>query len=85
MARCPLCARDFAADRLPKHEEVCRRTRERERKRKVFDTSKKRLEAVAAEAGVDVASFKKKVCKLYRVGYKDYLKEFNMHNNVLIV
>lgn len=62
MARCPLCARDFAADRLPKHEEVCRRTRERDRKRKVFDTSKKRLEAVAAEAGVDVSSFKKKVC-----------------------
>ncbi|XP_050062205.1 uncharacterized protein LOC114119189 [Aphis gossypii] len=60
MARCPLCARDFAADRLPKHEEVCRRTRERDRKRKVFDTSKKRLEAVAAEAGVDVSSFKKK-------------------------
>lgn len=62
MARCPLCARDFAADRLPKHEEVCRRTRDRDRKRKVFDTSRKRLEAVAAEAGVDVASFKKKVC-----------------------
>lgn len=62
MARCPLCARDFAADRLPKHEEVCRRTKERDRKRKVFDTSKKRLESVAAEAGVDVASFKKKVC-----------------------
>lgn len=61
MARCPLCSRDFASDRLPKHEEVCRRTRERDRKRKVFDTSKKRLEAVAAEAGVDVASFKKKV------------------------
>ncbi|KAL5236866.1 hypothetical protein ACI65C_004276 [Semiaphis heraclei] len=60
MARCPLCARDFAADRLPKHEQVCRRTRERDRKRKVFDTSKKRLEAVAAEAGVDVTSFKKK-------------------------
>lgn len=60
MARCPLCARDFAADRLPKHEQVCRRTRDRDRKRKVFDTSKKRLEAVAAEAGVDVTSFKKK-------------------------
>lgn len=64
MARCPLCARDFAADRLPKHEEVCRRTRDRDRKRKVFDTSKKRLEAVAAEAGVDVSSFKKKVGNL---------------------
>lgn len=61
MARCPLCARDFASDRLPKHEEVCRRTRDRDRKRKVFDASRKRLEAVAAEAGVDVASFKKKV------------------------
>lgn len=61
MARCPLCARDFAADRLPKHEEVCRRSRERDLKRKVFDTSRKRLEAVAAEAGVDVTSFKKKV------------------------
>ncbi|XP_025196843.1 protein piccolo-like isoform X1 [Melanaphis sacchari] len=60
MARCPLCARDFAEDRLPKHEQVCRRTRDRDRKRKVFDTSKKRLEAVAAEAGVDVSSFKKK-------------------------
>jgi len=65
MARCPLCARDFAADRLPKHEQVCRRTRERDRKRKVFDTSKKRLEAVAAEAGVDVTSFKKKVSNLF--------------------
>ncbi|XP_025422597.1 ankyrin repeat and KH domain-containing protein mask-like isoform X1 [Sipha flava] len=60
MARCPLCSRDFAADRLPKHQEVCQRTRERDRKRKVFDTSRKRLEAVAAEAGVDVSSFKKK-------------------------
>lgn len=63
MARCPLCARDFAADRLAKHEEVCRRTRDRDRKRKVFDVSKKRLEAVAADAGVDVASFKKKVSR----------------------
>lgn len=61
MARCPLCARDFASDRLPKHEEVCRRTREKDRKRKVFDTSRKRLETVAAEAGVDVSSLKKKV------------------------
>lgn len=65
MSRCPMCSRDFASDRLPKHEEVCRRTRERDRKRKVFDTSKKRLEAVAAEAGVDVASFKKKVCTAF--------------------
>lgn len=65
MARCSLCARDFAAERLPKHEQVCRRTRDRDRKRKVFDTSKKRLEAVAAEAGVDVTSFKKKVSNLF--------------------
>lgn len=88
MARCPLCARDFAADRLPKHEEVCRRTRDRERKRKVFDTSKKRLEAVAAEAGVDVASFKKKVCILYKGGSREYLRgrgEFDMHHIFEIV
>lgn len=65
MARCPLCARDFASDRLPKHEEVCRRTRDKDRKRKVFDTSRKRLDAVAAEAGVDVASLKKKVIADY--------------------
>lgn len=58
-ARCPHCARDFAADRLSKHESVCQRTRAR--RTKVFDASKKRLEAVAAEAGVDIASFKKKV------------------------
>lgn len=58
-SRCPHCARDFATDRLEKHKAVCQRTRAR--RTKVFDASKKRLEAVAAEAGVDVASFKKKV------------------------
>lgn len=58
MARCSLCARDFMTERLPKHEEVCRK---RNRKRKVFDASRQRLEAVAAETGMDVTSLKKMV------------------------
>lgn len=58
MARCSLCARDFKTERLPKHEEVCHK---RNRKRKVFDASRQRLETVAAETGMDVSSLKKMV------------------------
>lgn len=61
MARCPLCERDFTADRLPKHEEVCRNVRDREGKRKVFDGRKQRLQCLAEANGCDLLTLKKKV------------------------
>lgn len=61
MARCPLCERNFTADRLPKHEEVCRNVRDREGKRKVFDGRKQRLQCLAEANGCDLLTLKKKV------------------------
>ncbi|XP_045776758.1 zinc finger C2HC domain-containing protein 1C isoform X2 [Maniola jurtina] len=44
---CPVCGRHFAPDRLPKHQEICRKTHAK--KRKPFDVLKHRLAGTEAE------------------------------------
>lgn len=47
MARCTICGRNFAEDRISKHVEICRKTKSK--KRKVFDVTKHRVQGTDAE------------------------------------
>lgn len=55
LARCTICGRNFAEDRIAKHREICQKTKSK--KRKVFDTTKHRVLGTDAEKYV----LKKKV------------------------
>lgn len=47
LARCAICGRNFAEDRIAKHREICQKTKTK--KRKVFDTTKHRVLGTDAE------------------------------------
>ena len=55
---CKICQRNFAEDRVEKHEEICKKTQEKDKKRKAFDMTKKRV------AGTDAAKFVKSASQL---------------------
>lgn len=42
LVRCQICKRNFAEDRLEKHQTICQKTKAK--KRKVYDASKKRVQ-----------------------------------------
>lgn len=42
LAKCPICKRNFAEDRLEKHQTICQKTKSK--KRKIYDASKKRVQ-----------------------------------------
>jgi hypothetical protein len=42
LVRCSICKRNFAEDRLEKHQTICQKTKSK--KRKVYDASKKRVQ-----------------------------------------
>jgi hypothetical protein len=42
LVRCGICKRNFAEDRIEKHQSVCQKTKAK--KRKVYDASKKRVQ-----------------------------------------
>ncbi|XP_062535656.1 zinc finger C2HC domain-containing protein 1C-like isoform X2 [Armigeres subalbatus] len=47
LERCTICGRNFAEDRIGKHREICQKTKNK--KRKVFDTTKHRVLGTEAE------------------------------------
>ncbi|CAG7725520.1 unnamed protein product [Allacma fusca] len=47
MSECKICGRCFATDRIEKHETICKKTTNR--KRKVFDPTKMRMQGTEAE------------------------------------
>lgn len=47
LTQCANCGRNFAEDRIEKHQEICIKTSKK--KRKTFDMTKKRLEGTDAE------------------------------------
>ena len=53
---CGFCGRNFAADRIEKHETVCQKTKSK--KRKVFDVTKMRVKGTEAESFVLHKSFR---------------------------
>ena len=53
-----MCGRNFADDRIEKHEEICSRTAEKAKKRKVFDMTKARVK------GTDAAKYVKSAAHL---------------------
>lgn len=42
LAKCSICKRNFAEDRLEKHQTICQKTKSK--KRKIYDASKKRVQ-----------------------------------------
>uniref|UniRef100_U5EPU9 C2HC/C3H-type domain-containing protein n=1 Tax=Corethrella appendiculata TaxID=1370023 RepID=U5EPU9_9DIPT len=48
MSQCTYCGRNFNSERLAKHEEICQKTLSK--KRKVFDSTKHRVEGTEAES-----------------------------------
>ncbi|CAG0887449.1 unnamed protein product [Darwinula stevensoni] len=54
LATCHICGRHFAPDRLGKHEEICEKTSQK--KRKVFDPTKMRVQGTEAEKFAKKAS-----------------------------
>ncbi len=54
LSQCPNCGRNFAHDRIEKHEQICRKTSNK--KRKTFDMTKKRTQGTDAEVYVKRAS-----------------------------
>merc|ERR1712066_494095 len=53
LVSCKHCARNFADDRIEKHEEICIKTMAKAKKRKVFDMTKARVK------GTDAAKYVK--------------------------
>jgi len=53
MTECHLCGRRFNEDRIGKHEEICRKTKQK--KRKAFDPVKMRTQGTEAESFVKSA------------------------------
>ena len=70
LAACRMCGRNFADDRIEKHEEICSKTAEKAKKRKVFDMTKARVKGTDAAKYVKSAAHlekkEAKVWKLYR-------------------
>ena len=50
LVACSLCGRNFASDRVEKHESICAKTKNK--KRKVFDITKMRVKGTEAESFV---------------------------------
>lgn len=50
LVSCSLCGRNFAPDRIEKHESICAKTKTK--KRKVFDVTKMRVKGTEAESYV---------------------------------
>ena len=50
LSSCSNCGRNFAEDRIEKHEEICQKTSKK--KRKTFDMTKKRVQGTDAESFV---------------------------------
>lgn len=44
LIRCGICKRNFAEDRIEKHQVICQKTKVK--KRKVYDASKKRVQVI---------------------------------------
>ena len=55
---CKNCGRNFAEDRIEKHEEICTKTAMKAKKRKVFDMTKARVK------GTDAAKYVRSAAQL---------------------
>ena len=63
-----MCGRNFAEDRIEKHEEICAKTAAKAKKRKVFDMTKARVKGTdAAKYVKSAAHLEKKEAKVGRV------------------
>jgi len=63
-----MCGRNFADDRIEKHEEICAKTAEKAKKRKVFDMTKARVK------GTDAAKYVKSAAHLEKKEAKEQKK-----------
>jgi len=68
LTACRMCGRNFADDRIEKHEEICAKTAEKAKKRKVFDMTKARVK------GTDAAKYVKSAAHLEKKEAKEQKK-----------
>ena len=64
LVSCKMCGRNFAEDRIEKHEEICSKTAAKAKKRKVFDMTKARVK------GTDAAKYVKSAAQLKNIEAK---------------
>lgn len=68
LVSCKHCGRNFADDRIEKHEEICLKTAQKAKKRKVFDMTKARVK------GTDAAKYVKSSTHLKNMEAKEQKK-----------
>ena len=61
LVACKNCGRNFADDRIEKHEEICIKTMAKAKKRKVFDMTKARVKGTDAAKYVKSSSHLKNI------------------------
>ena len=71
-----MCGRNFADDRIEKHEEICAKTAEKAKKRKVFDMTKARVKGTDAAKYVKSAAHLEK--KEAKVSYRNCTMDLHM-------
>ncbi|RXG69544.1 Zinc finger C2HC domain-containing protein 1C [Armadillidium vulgare] len=77
LRRCKICERNFAPDRIQKHEEICKKNKIKAKKRKIFDPVKMRTVGTEAEKFVARGDHLKETKKPKK---KDWRKE---HENFI--
>jgi len=68
LVACKNCGRNFAEDRIEKHEEICMKTAMKSKKRKVFDMTKARVK------GTDAAKYVRSAAQLKNMEAKEQKK-----------
>ena len=84
-----MCGRNFADDRIEKHEEICAKTADKAKKRKVFDMTKARVKGTDAAKYVKSAAHlekkEAKVWKLYSTRSTRYMLTCFYHYLMIII
>ncbi|XP_068204188.1 zinc finger C2HC domain-containing protein 1C-like [Palaemon carinicauda] len=76
LASCKICGRNFAPDRLEKHETICAKTKAKAKKRKVFDPVKMRTKGTEAEKFVARGKHLEKAPKPKKVDWRKKHEDF---------
>lgn len=76
LASCKICGRNFAKDRLEKHETICAKTKAKAKKRKVFDPVKMRTKGTEAEKFISRGKHLEKTPKPKKVNWRKKHEDF---------
>lgn len=76
LASCKICGRNFAPDRLEKHEAICAKSKAKAKKRKVFDPVKMRTKGTEAEKFVAKGKHLEKTAKPKKADWRKKHEDF---------